>query len=240
MVILTNIIWISSNENNNKIKNYLKELGDSKLYKINLLFSIEEAINLYISFIEQFQKNIIIPKIIIFTDNKEEFMNKNIEYKKIINHPFYNSGGVKTNLNEIEEFILNPICKKKVLLNIDEDKNLSFEYIDSKEKLLLPMFYKTLMEIEPNDNIEKFTYSLCNDYKNKSTNLDNILNSLKSLSDIPIELLSKFYARIYTDQDSQFYNEMNTNLRENKKNNYLAFIKVLYEGCRLQSFTNIK
>ena len=83
----TNIIWISSNENNEIINNYLKELENSKFYKIKLFYSIKESINkiknikfeetiiivngnIYIKFIETFQKNInniyIIPKIIIF------------------------------------------------------------------------------------------------------------------------------------------------------------------------------
>ena len=193
----TNIIWISSNENNEIIDNYLKELEKSKFYKINLFYSIEESIykikkirfeetiiivngDLYIKFIEMFQKNLnsiyIIPKIIIFTNNKEEFINKNIEYKKIINNPFYNSGGIKTNINDINKFIINQICKKKILYNKDDDKQLVFEYIDCKEKLALPIFYKTLMEITSNDNIEEFTQLLCKKYSNKSNELDIILN----------------------------------------------------------------
>ena len=256
MTVSTNIIWISSNENSDKIKKYLKELEDLKYYKINFIFSIEEAINrikiirfeetiiivegnFYIKFIEEFQKNIqnffIIPKIVIFTENKEEFMNKNIEYIKIINHPFYNSGGIKTNLKEIDKFILNPMCNNKLLIDSDEVKQLLFEYIDSKDKLLLPMIYKALIEITPNDNIEEFTKLLCNKYINKSSGLDLLLNSLKSLSNIPIELLSKYYTRIYTEEKSHFYNDMNKDLRQNKKFNYLPYIKVLYEGVRLQS-----
>ena len=46
MAISTNIIWISSDESNEKIKEYLKELQASPFYKINLLFSIEKAINI--------------------------------------------------------------------------------------------------------------------------------------------------------------------------------------------------
>ena len=163
MVILSNIIWISSNENNEIINKYLKELENTIFYEANLYNSIEKSINeikkirfeetiivindnLYIEFIKKFQQEInniyIIPKIIIFTDNKEEFINKNIEYKKIIEHPFYNSGGIKTDINEIKQFILNPICKQKLNINREDDKLLSFEYIDCKEKLLLPLFYK--------------------------------------------------------------------------------------------------
>ena len=256
MVILTNLIFISSEENKNQINKFIEELESSKFYNINFYNLIEESINkiktirfeetiiiisgnLYIKFIELFQKNIkdiyIIPKIIIYTDNKEDFINKNIQYKKIINHPFYNSGGIKTDFEEINKFILNPICKKKILLNKDDDKQLVFEYINSKEKLLLPMFYKTLMEITPNDKIEKFTESLCKKYYNKSEELDILLNTLKSVSNIPIELLSKYYTRIYTDNDSRFYSDLNKGLRENKVNEYISYIKVLYEGIRLQA-----
>ena len=91
------------------------------------------------------------------------------------------------------------------------------------------------MAITSNDNIEEFTKLLCNKYKNKSNELDIILNSLKSVSDIPIELLCKYYTRIYTDHDSYFFSDINKDLRENKKNNYLSYIKVLYEGVKLKS-----
>ena len=163
-----NIIWISLNKNNTTINTYLKELENSKYYKISLFDSLEESINkiknikfeetiivvdgsIFIKFIEKFQQNIskiyIIPKIIIFTEDKDDFMSKNKEYEKIINHPFYNSGGIKTSINELNQFILNPICENKLVINREDDKLLSFEYIDCKEKLFLPLFYKTLMEI---------------------------------------------------------------------------------------------
>ena len=80
------------------------------------------------------------------------------------------------------------------------------------------MLYKKLMEITPNDKIEQFTASLCNKYYNKSKELDILLNTLKSVSNTPIELLSKYYTRIYTDQDSYFYDDLNKDLGENKVN----------------------
>ena len=256
MAIITNIIWIASNENNKVIFNNLKELESSKFYKTNLFYSIEESINeikkirfeetiiivngnLYIKFIEIFQKNIndiyIIPKIVIFTNNKEEFINKNKEFNNIINNPFYNSGGIKTNIDEINDFIINPICKQKLILNKEDDKQLCFEYVDYKEKLMLPIFYKALMEITPKDNIEEFTQLLCNKYSNKNNELDQMLNSLKSVSNIPLELLSKYYTRIYTEDNSKFYRDINKDLREKNINNYLSYIKVLYEGVKLKS-----
>ena len=256
MIATENVIWISSNKNNEIIKNYLKNLQASKFYNINVFYSVEESINnikkirfeetkiivddnLFIQFIEIFQKNInniyIIPKIIIFTDNKEEFINKNIEYKKIINNSFYNLGGISTNIDEINKFILNPIHLKKIFLNKEEDKQLVFENIDIKEKLILPIFYKALMEDISNDNIEKFNQLLYNKYSHKNNELSIILNSLKSITDIPIELLSKYYVRIYTLNDSDFNKDLNKAIKDNKKDNYLPYIKVLYEGIKLKS-----
>ena len=254
MAVLSNIIWISKNED--KIIDFLKTFESSSFYKCYHFPSIEEAIskiktfrfdetfiivngNLYIQFIEQFQNNLkdlyIVPKIIIFTDNKEEFINKNNEYKKIINHPFYNSGGIKSNFDEISNFISNPICERKIISNNYDDKQLVFEYIDSKEQLLLPMLYKTLLDVVSNDKIDSFNQYLFNKYYNKSSSLDILLNSIKSVSEIPIELLSKYYTRIYTEENSYFYGDLNKDLRENKRNNYLSFIKVLYEGVKIQS-----
>ena len=251
-----NIIWISLNKNNTTISAYLKELENSKYYKINIYNSLEESINqiknirfeetiivvdgsIFIKFIEMFQQNIsniyIVPKIIIFTEDKDDFINKNKEYEKIINHPFYNSGGIKTSINELNQFILNPICKNKLIINREDDKLLSFEYVDCKEKLVLPLFYKTLMEISHKDNIEQFTESLYNKYYDKSNNLHIMLDSLKFSSDIPYEILSKYYARIYTDDASRFYSDINKDLRENKKENYISYIKILYEGVKLKS-----
>jgi CRISPR/Cas system-associated protein Cas5 (RAMP superfamily) len=91
------------------------------------------------------------------------------------------------------------------------------------------------MEISPKDNIELFTESLYNKYYGKSNNLNIMLNSLKFSSNIPYEILSKYYARIYTDNKSRFYSDINKDLRENKKENYISFIKVLYEGVKLKS-----
>ena len=61
------------------------------------------------------------------------------------------------------------------------------------------------------------------------------------MTNIPIELLSKYYARLYTaesdNKQNNFYNNINKHLRENKKDEYLSFIKILYEGIKTQSLS---
>ena len=60
------------------------------------------------------------------------------------------------------------------------------------------------------------------------------MNSIRYIKDIPIELLSKYYARLNTIK-SKFYHDINTDLRDNKKENYMSYIKILYEGIKLKS-----
>ena len=58
-----------------------------------------------------------------------------------------------------------------------------------------------------------------------------MLNPIKNIPNIPIEILSKYYARIYTF-DGMFYKDIKYDLLkdENAKYTYLPYIKTLYEG----------
>ena len=150
----------------------------------------------------------------------------------LIEHKFYNNGGIKTSFNEIKDFIINKSNKNKLLENEEDSKNLIFDYIDFKESLLLPLLYKTLIKITPNDKVASFTQNLNEIYGKKSKDVNLLLNSINNIQDIPYELLSKYYLRKYTDQDSYFYGELN---KENKRDNYLPYIKVLYEGIKSKS-----
>jgi len=206
--------------------------------------------SLYSEFIENFEENLknifIIPKIIIFTSNIGKFIENNNNYNdnKI---SFYNLGGIHIFFNEVKNFLESsskPINKNDIqaqniqspipkIMKIFEEKQLTFEYIDCKEKLVLPLLYKSLIEITSTDNIEKYTEYLYNKYSiNKEVN--KLLKSIQYISDIPIELLSKYYARLYTIE-SQFYYDINKELRKKEKEKYLLYIKILYEGVNLKS-----
>ena len=52
---------------------------------------------------------------------------------------------------------------------------------------------------------------------------------------IPLQLLSKYYARCYT-YESDFYKDINKDLKENNSHIFFPFIKVLYKGVELNSF----
>ena len=54
------------------------------------------------------------------------------------------------------------------------------------------------------------------------------------MNNIPIEILSRYYSRLYT-ANSSFHKNINKDLGLNNKDKYLSFIKILYEGVKLKS-----
>ena len=120
------------------------------------------------------------------------------------------------------------------LLKKNDEVQLTFEYIDMKEKLILSLFFKTLIKFDSNDNIEKYTKFLYNKYSNKNLEIYKLFEPILSMTNIPIEILSKYYARLFTSE-SDFYLDLNKDLGLNKIQDYLLFVKILYEGVKLKS-----
>ena len=250
-----NILWIDKNLDNDKKK--IADLEMKNSIKVEKCKNIEQAIlsltkisfketkivicgDLYSNFVGSFKKKIrkmcVAPKIIVFTDNEQNFLTNNPFYKNEENI-FYTFGGIETKYDKIKDFITKEIkYKNDVLLNIDKSDNprLTFEYIDQKEKLILPLFFKSLIDETNNDNIDEYTIRLYNTYSSKNNKIKKLLGSICLMKNIPIEILSKYYARLYTI-NSKFYSDMNENLEKNQTHNFIPFIKVLYEGVKLKS-----
>ena len=243
-----NVIWVDRNISNDENQKYSKDLKNScKSLNVDCYNNVDNAINklktikfketyvitsgsFYDSFIKTLKKNIneiyTIPQIIIFTS--ENFKNSKNDIDTSINS-FYHLGGIQTDFKNVINFILNSEDKR----DIEEENQLTFEYIDCKEKLVLPTFYKALIELTPKDNIQKYNDFIYNNYS-KNKEINQLFKSIKSIPDIPIELLAKYYARLYS-LNSKFYNDINNDLRQNKRENHLQFIKIFYEGVRLKS-----
>ena len=81
--------------------------------------------------------------------------------------------------------------------------------------------------------MEECTKYLCAKY-GTNEQINKLLNLIKYIKDIPSQLLSKYYIRLYTIE-SQFYYDINKELRGNAKDKYLSSIKVLYESIKLKS-----
>ena len=198
-----------------------------------------------------FKKNLkkfyVIPKFIIFTWNKNIFLEKNKNIKNIIEDSFYNLGGIQTFFDEIiYDFLTKKKWKKKFNvqnnnLRKNKEKQFTFEYIDCIEKLYLPAYFKSLIEVKDEDNFDELTQYLYNSYSNKKE-IKELLGPIEGISKVPIEILCKYFARLYT-MESEFYANLNQNLRESKffisaGSDYysIIFIKSFYEGIKLGSF----
>ena len=283
-------IWIDENIDKEEYENYKKELKALEYIKLDYFETIENGINclkniefektkiiisgkLYINFITKFKENIrdilTIPKIIIFSSNKEKFILDNKNYESTLNNSYYNYSGIQSSFKEIKSFLKSDILKqrkfdklsievinmknilkemKDVVKEIsaklngditkikDKDNNiqLTFEYIDCIEKLELPLFYKSLIDLTEINNIDKYTELIYNKYSKNNKFIKYLLDDIITIQNIPIELLCKYYIRLYTIE-SDFYREINNDLRKNKKEIYLYFIKILYEGIKLKS-----
>ena len=256
----TNIVWIDKNiesEQNTLYKeelnilgyekvHYFSQIDDSIIYIKGLSFQNTKIIingNLFANFVIKFKSEIssifVIPKIIIFTENKENFNELN---KEQINDPFYTFGGIATSFDEIKLFLSNIESKKFIVEKIPE---YTFEYIDKKEKLALQLFYKTLINFSDDNEVQlqQFTEEIYSKYcvpdgkKEVSEDLKMIIGQMKGMPivNIPIELKSRYYARAYT-VESDFYRDLNEDLRKNNKEKYLPLVKLFYESIKYKTF----
>ena len=123
-------------------KTYMKQI---KFEEIKVIISSSNYSNL----VEAFQQNInniyFAPKIIIFTSTCSHFYENNKGYFNIDN--FYKYGGITANFEDVKKFLIDEPKFNKEEINIIQNYNkkpnevqLTFEYIDCREKLLLPLF----------------------------------------------------------------------------------------------------
>ena len=246
---ISKVIWIEEALESPENKEYAIKLNSFGSFETNLFTNVDKAIvnmksikfqqtfvivsgKLYPEFVEKFKKNIIdmcfAPKIIICTKNKQNYIITSGIYQ---GNTFYNFGGVFDKFQDVIEFLRAEI-KNKLEIKKADNVQLTFEYINNKQNLILPLFFKTLID-STNKNVDKYTSYLYDEYS-KNERIKNLLDSIRYISDIPVEILSKYYARLYTAQ-SQFYQNINKELGQNKVDKYLPFIKTLYEGVKLKS-----
>ena len=252
----TIVIWIDPEIDNIENSEYTDELRKN-YFQLKTYKNIDEAIRymksiyfsetkvviagkLFDEFIKSFKEKTkemnVAPKFIVFTKNKERFLRISEEYENE-NNTFFKYGGIATKFKEIQEFLLKENFKPKNM-RMEEEIQLTFDYIDTKEKLILPLFFKALIDKPVNNSIEGFIKLLYEYYsendKVKNKNFLSFLSTIKSMQDIPKEILSKYFARLYTIE-SDFYGDINRDLGTNKKEKYIPFIKILYEGVKLEA-----
>ena len=240
-------------KNLNEAINHLKK---TKFKQIKLILTEE----IYSKFVQKYKENLVnmnfslivyIYKIteegkIIFNNNyNSNNNNNNINYINNNDNKEYTTyeeilfefGGIINDLDELE----NILKLGKDILEYEETKKdtfdipvqLTFEFIDNKTKLLLPLSFKSLIDKAANDNMIEYTNTIFDVYSHNS-DIRKLLNDIQSFNNITIENLSKYYAKFYTIE-SGFYRDINESLRLNNVEKFLTFIRTLYEGVRLKA-----
>ena len=225
-----NIIHIKNIDNAlREIKKY--EFTDMKIIIKGKLYS-----KFYKAFKERIHEINVIPIIVIFIENENSFKNEN---KDIIKEQFFKFCRLITSYEELEIFINEDYQSKK--FEIQPEPQITFNRCDKKEKLALHLFYKVLIQITRIEEIHKCTNALYDKYQEKFNQLKTLFGSIRNLKNIPIELLAKYYAKALT-AETDLYKDINSNLRQNIKDNItvdtniLMFIKILYESIKLNTF----
>ena len=248
------LVWIDKKVNNIENKGYQSEFKSLAYINLNCFEDVNDGIiflktiefkrtiiitsgSIFSEFIKNFKENInylrIAPRIIIFTSNKYSYINNNSSLP--INHPFFNAGGVIDIFNPVKEFILS---KKNYQLNIIEQAifqrekvdKFNFEYISDKNQLILPIFFPEYIKAPTEIEIQFFNKFMLKHFESFNE-IKYLFSQLVEVSDIPVEILSKFWVRAYT-AESDFYQVMNQDLQKNKIKNYLPFIQMLYEAIK--------
>ena len=272
------IIWIDKNINNIENQSYLTILKEGN-FKIDTYKDIESGLKeikdkknnfkdiyvilsglFYQDFILKFKENLknifVVPKFIIFTSDKELFLEKNSNIKDFIENKFYNLGGIQTLVEGVyDDFLINKSWKKnfntenKGLNTEIKEEQYTFECINDILELYYPVFFKPFFELNKNDIFGELTHYLYDSYKDNK-DVKELLEPIDGIPDIPLEILCKYYARLYTIE-SNFYKDLNKKLRKRNlvlkeeeilfsanKNNYysITFIKSFYEGIKLGCF----
>ena len=185
-----------------------------------------------------------LPICCVFTSfNKAKEIDLNTTKFKEINSPFYNKEGVKTEfidcIQSFEKYILfyNSNLSKKYNTNIlsSYEGCFTFEQIFSKKQLAFPFLFNEIMEqginTIPQSDITNFINLIKNKYNEEK--IQKYIIPMIYIEKIPIEILSKYFVRMYTEESS-FYYSLNQSLMR-KENTYDIFVKIIYKGLSLGS-----
>ena len=176
-------------------------------------------------------------------ENKEPDIEQIISYdiQKSINNSFYNSGGVYDNFDEVANYLnnFNSNFSKKTFLgnlyNLSYEGLFTFNYLKSDIELLAPILYKDLI------TKKKITYNEIAEFNKYLLNIGNseinyLIEPLSLLRYVPLEIVCKYWARIYTI-NCEFYKEINNKLMKSEIKLYDIYIRTLYFGLESNSLS---
>ena len=262
------MIWIDYNIDNKENKEYsrllnedvslikcktieqgLNEIKKIKFERVILMLSKTTFDNFITSF-EHEKNNICCSlNIIIFTQKIRKSLIEEIcdNNKEISAGYIFDKVNIFDNFLQILNFIKKEKSEKKkvftphfeIINDINKkyynEKDGCFEKIENYEELILPIYFHKIMENITLEEIHNFNYYLSTSF----TEAKNILSQFDDLPKMPIEILCKYWAKIYTFEKGEFYSILNEGLRSKNYKLFLPFIKMMYEGVKKKVFTSI-
>ena len=205
-----NLLWLDKNVNNNENKYYKDFIIKIKQIKFDAFTEINDCINKLIEikfektfvlisgslandFFIEIEKNInkfkVLPSIMIFTSPRKtnivkgNMLNLNLQLFDI-NLIFYTFDPIKNQLK-----IKNVYSPKNIeTKQLENDENFSFEYINKKEDLILPLYYPDLIDYPSKNEIMEFNEFLLDKYSTIQ-NLKELIEQLFLNITIPSEIL---------------------------------------------------
>ena len=181
----------------------------------------------------------------IFSNQPENEQYIKKETYQFLGHDFYNYGLFHYRFNEIVEFfenyekqmsnnfLLYPIIENKK--KITYENIYIFQEIKNSNDLILFSLYDSISKkiIETNESeIKDFIIKCLQNYNNPE--VSDLFLSFTFLNNIPYEILSKYFIRLYTLQN-KFYNDINNSLLNNEEKYFSCYIKMLYKGLEIKS-----
>ena len=175
---------------------------------------------LYPEFILFYRYNLkeynLILETIIFTSSKTDYLNKNKDNTDMmLNDSYFNIGGVIDEFEELLSFLKEEKYENKLIkipeqnnINLEERENdFIYEMINSKNQLICPIFYNQIFNKSNDESNTNFLRLIISKYSNDNNEIKKIITPLLKFSKIPIEILCKFFLKIYSLK-TNFVNEM--------------------------------
>jgi len=214
-----NLIWIDENLDTTENTTYISELKTNKSFKLETFKKIDDSFKylktlnfeetkiiisgrLYSKFVQDFKKTLkgskVLPKILVFTGSKKKFIEYNSDYLNNAKNVFEFSG-IFTSFKEIKEFLKNDSNSYTKIVKVSEKSEESaLEFLDNKNKAMLPLFYQSLLDKITNEKILEYAKYLYKMYSTKNNKMKASLDTIISDFNASMEKISKSFVRIYT------------------------------------------
>ena len=235
----------------NSIQSGINEILKIKFKRLILILSKRMFSDFIVLFEKEKNKIFCCLNILVFTVKSkkslvEEICNNN---KEISSGYLFDKANIFDNISQVINFInIEKEGKKNNFEHFEtieknnemlfDEKIENFEKIEYAEELILPMYFHKIIEPITLEEIHNFNYYLLNSFGEEGKEIRTIISQFNNLAEMPIEIICKYWMRIYTLEKGKFYTILNNGLKEKKFKLFLPYIKMMYEGIKKKVFNS--